>query len=401
MDRQPMDRGFDSPRLHQRGGIHMPQRIVLLSAFLSPFRSGAEAMVEEVTVRLADRFDVTIVTARFSRNLPNTSTLPPPSPAGNVDGTERGVGGVRIMRLGIGHPIDKYLFPFLAPFAARRLRPDIVHAVLESYAGLALVFCRWMVPQARRILTCQSTNTRLLVGWMHRSAHAITVISRVLAQRAQAFGRESVLIPNGIDRAAVERACGSHAKVPGRILFVGRLERMKGVDTLLTAFAAMDNGQWTMDNERRITTKLRIVGDGSQRATLEKLAHDLGIADRVTFAGWVKVPEVFDEFAQAEIFCGLSRSEALGNVFLEAQAALCAVIGTRVGGIPDSVEDGVTGLLVPPDDAKAAADALRRLIDDSTIRERLARAGKEHARGYDWDSIAERYSDVYRSAQSR
>ncbi len=303
---------------------------------------------------------------------------------------------MQVIRLGIGHPIDKWLFPFLAPLAARRLWPDIIHAVLESYAGLALVFCRFLVPAAQRILTCQSTNTRLLVGLMHRSAHTVTVISRVLAERAQRLGKQSVLIPNGIDRAAIEKACVTHSKVPGRILFVGRLEKMKGVDTLLTAFAAMRNAKWEMTDMH-----VRIVGDGSQRAALEKVANDLGIADRVTFAGWVKVPQVFDAFAQAEIFCGLSRSEALGNVFLEAQAAGCAVVGTRVGGIPDSVEDGVTGLLVPPDDAEAAADALRRLLADHALRERLAAAGKENAAGYDWEGIAERYGDVYQSAHSR
>ncbi len=388
----------------------MTQRIVLLSAFLSPFRSGAEAAVEEVALRLKNRYDITIVTARLRRTLPPDDHISPLSR--QASGQEGEGSGVRVVRVGIGHPIDKYLFPFLAPFAARRCKPQIIHAVLESYAGLALVCCRWLVPRARRILTCQSTNTTLLLGLMHRSAHTITVISRVLQRRAMQFGTQATLIPNGIDRIAIERACLGHPKVPGRILFVGRLETMKGVDVLLRAFRMLVRDEVTMtkdmshelrvvsDEDARCKTQdarlsLRIVGDGSQWEMLEKLAVDLGIRDRVTFVGWVKVPNVYDEYAQAEIFCGLSRSEALGNVFLEAQAAGCAVIGTTVGGIPDSVESGVTGLLIPPDDADAAAEAMRRLLEDPAKRRRLAEAGKAHAAGYDWDQIAERYGMMY------
>jgi glycosyltransferase involved in cell wall biosynthesis len=140
---------------------------------------------------------------------------------------------------------------------------------------------------------------------------------------------------------------------------------------------------------------VRIVGGGSLRRSLEELAEQLHIADRVTFVGFVSVPAVYGEFAAAEIFAGLSRSEALGNVFLEAQAAGCAVLGTAVGGIPDSVKDGVTGLLVPPDDPRVAAEAMARLIGDPSLRQRLSEAGKRHASSYDWKVIAQRYGEVY------
>ncbi len=89
-----------------------------------------------------------------------------------------------------------------------------------------------------------------------------------------------------------------------------------------------------------VAIHLRIVGDRSQRKHLEQLAHDLKITDRLTFVGRLTPDKVADEFAQASIFCGLSRSEALGNVFLEAQAAGCAVVAMNVGGIPDIVKNG-------------------------------------------------------------
>ncbi|MDO8648402.1 MAG: glycosyltransferase family 4 protein [Candidatus Peregrinibacteria bacterium] len=348
----------------------MPARVVLLSAFATPMRSGAEACSEEISRALGDRYNITIVTARMRRSLPRRETLP---------------GDVKLRRIGLGFPIDKWLFPFLAPFTVWRLHPQIIHAVLESFAGLTLVFCRFLCPRAKRILTCQSTNTTFLVGFMHRFPHRLTAISSTLVERAERFGRKDVIqIPNGLNLRDIPKM----TKVQGRVLFVGRLESMKGVDTLLKAFAAMG----PLIRERAV---LRIIGEGSLRPELEALVKELKIADRVTFLGYIPSPAVYREFAQAEIFCGLSRSEALGNVFIEAQAAGCAVIATRIQGIPDIVKDGATGILVPVDDIPKAKDALERLIIDSTLRMKIAQAGRFSAQDYDWATIAEQYAEVY------
>ncbi|PIQ76819.1 hypothetical protein COU78_00770 [Candidatus Peregrinibacteria bacterium CG10_big_fil_rev_8_21_14_0_10_49_24] len=344
----------------------MKPRIVIFSAFLTPYRSGAEACAEEVTAALRDRYDFTIVTARLSRSLPKKGELH----------------GVAVLRVGFGNSADKWLYPFLAPFAAMRLRPNLVHAVLESYAGLTLIFCRFLLPRTKRVLTCQSTNTTLFVGTMHCFADAITVISSTLVERAKKFGRnDAILISNGLSLQHMPRM----EKVPGRILFVGRQEPMKGIDTLLRAFASVSV----------LGAHLRVVGEGSVKKSMEALAAELGVADRVTFLGFVPMPDVYEEFAQAQIFCGLSRSEALGNVFLEAQAAECGVIGTRVGGIPDIIEDGNTGLLVEPDDVASAAKALNRLLTDEPLRTALAVQGRHHASHYDWSQIARQYAAVY------
>lgn len=348
----------------------MRTKIVILSAFLSPYRSGAEAMVEEVAQRLGHDYEITIITGRYDRNRPAIGSLGP---------------DVRVIRVGLGLSIDKYLFPLLGALKARSLRPRIIHAVLESYAGLALVLCRFLYPQAKRLLTLQSTNTSFLLGSMHRSAHRITAISSFLIERAKRFGRNDVaLIPNGIALTAIRARPRTTERVANSVLFVGRLEHMKGVDTLLRALASVPE------------LKLRIVGDGSERHSLEALAQKLGIADRVTFTGRVSPETITDEYDRAEIFCGLSRSEALGNVFLEAQAAGCAVIATRVGGIPEIVHDGVDGLLVPSNDPLQAAAALRRIVDDTVLRDRLAAAGKQGKERYDWDTIAQEYARVYR-----
>lgn len=347
------------------------KKVVLLSAFLSPYRSGAESMVEEVALRLGGRFDITIITARLSRTLKKRDMLGK---------------NVSVLRVGFGMPFDKWLYPFLAPLQLRSLRPDIVHAVLETFAGLALYFCRC---KALKILTMQTTNRTFLKGPIVRHPNIVTAISTELVRTAAALGRDdAILLPNGIDLAGIRTAMEATPKDASRVLFVGRLETMKGVDTLLCAFARATGGLSP-------DIHLRIVGDGSKRKALESLARDLEIDHRVTFVGRITGAELFREFARAEIFCGLSRSEALGNVFLEAQAAMCAVLATNVGGIPDIVHDGHTGVLVPPDNIDAAASSLRLLCNDLGLRARLSVAARRSAEQYGWDDIAERYANIW------
>ena len=197
----------------------MKPKLIILSTFLSPFRSGAEACAEEVALRLAEDFDITIVTARLRRDLPRKDMLE---------------GKVPIRRLGFGTAFDKWLFPFLAALTSKgiaRYAPTgqkiILHAVLETFAGLALHFCRGIVPGAKRILTLQTTNRSFLKGPIIRSPDVVTAISSALVQIAKRKGRkEVILIPNGIDHSLVP----TMAQVPDRMLYVGRLEKMKGVD---------------------------------------------------------------------------------------------------------------------------------------------------------------------------
>ncbi len=351
----------------------MKPRVVVLSAFASPFRSGAEACAEEVARELLPRFDIVLLTARLRRDLPHSEVMP---------------SGVPVVRVGLGYKFDKWLFPFLAPLAARKLRPKIVHAVLESYAGLALVVCAFTCSGAKRILTCQSTNTRFLVKFQHSFADQVTAISSVLVDRARKFGRKDVSkIPNGVSLEIAEHARATEQRIPGRILFAGRLEYVKGVDTLLDAFAALE--------EKYPTAHLRIVGDGALRIALKGRYPLLVESGRVTFVGAVTPSMVLREMARAEIFCGFSRSEALGNVFLEAQACGCAVLASNVGGIPDVVLDGKTGILVPPNQPHVAAPQLERLLTDSNLRQTLVAAATLHAQQYDWSVIAGRYGVLY------
>lgn len=344
----------------------MKKKIVILSAFLTPFRSGAEACAEEVPLALVDQYDFTIVTCRLRRSLPKNDMLQ---------------GRVVVQRVGFGYSFDKWLFPFLAPFAVARIKPDIVHAILETFAGLALVFCK----APKKILTCQTTNRTFLKRFIVRKADQVTVISTALRYVVQQYRSDTILtIPNGIHYDEFVEARKKYKKVQGRILFVGRLEKQKGVDTLLKAFAQVDS-----------VTHLCIVGDGSQKQFLMQLAIDLKIEDRVAFLGFIPADKIAIEYAQAEIFCGLSRSEALGNVFIEAQAGGCAIVATDIGGIVDVVTTDTQGLLVSPDNVIQARDAIQHICNHADVRERFSKNGITNAASYDWKDIALRYAELY------
>lgn len=348
-------------------------KVVILSAFLTPFRSGAEACAEEVPAILRNEYDFTIITARMDRKLPKHDHIQ----------------GVPVIRVGVGiPPLDKWLYPFLAAREACKHEPQIVHAILETFAGMALVLCKFTTSRARRMLTCQTTNRTFLKGMIVRSPDVVTVISTHLQKLAENIGRtDTRCIPNGIRLAEIQEATKKHPKVPGRILFVGRLEQMKGVSTLLDAFASVAASH--------SEATLHIVGDGSLRSTLESSHSELLSSKKIVFLGRLSPHDVCKEYAEAKIFCALSNSEALGNVFLEAQAAGCAVVSTTVGGIPDIVRNNETGILIPPQDPVIAAETLKKVLSDAHLRDTLSVAAVRHAENYDWSVIAKRYGDIY------
>jgi glycosyltransferase involved in cell wall biosynthesis len=118
--------------------------------------------------------------------------------------------------------------------------------------------------------------------------------------------------------------------------------------------------------------RLVFMGEGETRAKLEKAVEVQGLGERACFAG--SVTDAARYLPAYDIFVMPSRAEALGYALLEAGAASLPSVGARVGGIPEILEDGMTGLLVPPDDFHALANALQKLMADPTLRARLGAA---------------------------
>jgi glycosyltransferase involved in cell wall biosynthesis len=163
-------------------------------------------------------------------------------------------------------------------------------------------------------------------------------------------------------------------------LFVGVLERYKAVDILAEA--------WRLAAPRVPNATLHVVGRGTLREVPEQLVRDLPAQARWTQS--LPTAEVAQALDAATVLVLPSRSEGLGRVVVEAFCRGRGVVGSRVGGIPDIVEDGATGLLVPPEDADALAEALVRVLSDRALAERLGAGGRRSIDG--WTATPEEYA---------
>jgi glycosyltransferase involved in cell wall biosynthesis len=166
--------------------------------------------------------------------------------------------------------------------------------------------------------------------------------------------------------------------------YVGRLNPIKDLGTMLDAFAALPA-------DLSVRTRLCLVGDGADRAMLEAKRDTLGLGQRVTFLG--ARSDVSEVLMAADAFVMSSISEGLPMALLEAMAAGVPCIATAVGGIPDLFADD-RGLLVPAQNALALADAMATIVRSPELRQRLVRNAAANLKHYEFDAIANRYLEL-------
>ena len=173
-----------------------------------------------------------------------------------------------------------------------------------------------------------------------------------------------------------------------RVVFAGRLASPKGTDVLVRA-------------ARDVEGEFVICGDGWQLQALKRMARRLGVEQRVSFRGWLGAEDLAEELAQASVVVVPSLwPEPFGLVGIEALAAGRPVVASATGGIPDWLEDGVNGLLVPPGDAPALARALDELLADPERQRTMGAAGRDLvARRFTPASHVEALVDAYRVAR--
>lgn len=165
-----------------------------------------------------------------------------------------------------------------------------------------------------------------------------------------------------------DRYATAGARGGARLLFVGRLAAVKGVPVLLDAMSAL--------KQTHPDAHLTLVGDGPERARIEARAAALDLGAAVTFAGYRSQDEVAAELARTDVFALPSFAEGVPVVLMEAMAAGLPVLATRIAGISELVEDGVSGRLVPPGDVATLTGALDDLLSDANLREEMGRAGR-------------------------
>ncbi|MCC6173795.1 MAG: glycosyltransferase family 4 protein [Chloroflexi bacterium] len=407
-----------------------PRMLFLADAF--DMRGGGEVVVAHLANALKDRWTVEVLTT--SRGPDSVDT----------------VNGVTVRTLHSAYhprlrPIVALYNPLVAGKVARVLRdyrPDVVHAWnVHSHlsyhsigqarqAGARVVltyqdaqpFCYskfkcWIDPAAPLPLcpdyranprACRSCRQhywvfpprgRLLRVLLNHVVWQAASVSQSLADALAANGiRVDAVVPNGLplDDSALAGADGARARerhgwgTDPLLVTGGRLHYFKGQNQAVDAFARVA--------ERHPTARLVVLGDrGWFRDSLEERATRLGVGGRVSFPGFLKHADYYDVLAAAMAFLNLSTYlDPFPTVNLEAMALGVPVVGTRLGGTPEAIVDGETGVLVNPFDVDEVAERSLRLLEDDTLRARLGQGGRQRVtREYAVERMAARYEAMY------
>jgi len=177
------------------------------------------------------------------------------------------------------------------------------------------------------------------------------------------------------------------------ILYVGRLEAVKGIEHVVRAMPAIV--------AKIPTAKLTLVGDGSDRQRLMDIAQELGVADNVHFAGWVNATDVPSYIEHATAFVIPSVwPENLPTVAIEALAVGRPILASRVGGIPELVQDGVNGYLISPGDVSSIAAGIFKILESPRQAKAMAKASTELSKNFDIDTFVDKLEALYREVAS-
>lgn len=265
------------------------------------------------------------------------------------------------------------------PFSRRR-HADVIHfEFLGTGAMYPLVKAITGVPY---VVSCRGSDIHqfelrgkeMQAGMLRclREAAAIHCVSNEIAGHVERLvgPRPGIWINRpAVDvRQIAPRQWHDRANGPLRIISVGRLSWHKAFDYLMAALARLDR--------RGIAFEATILGDGELLAPLRFSVADLGLEAKVKLPGAVRPDEVLDQLRRADVFVLPSHNEGVSNAALEAMACALPVVSTRVGGMPEAIDDGVEGLLVRPRDIQGLADALERLAGDGALRAAMGTAAR-------------------------
>jgi D-inositol-3-phosphate glycosyltransferase len=389
--------------------------VALVSEHASPLAAlgGADSGGQNVHVAaLASEFgrlgcDVTVYTRRDARNLPVRQPFAPGVVVEHVDA-------------GPPRPIPKdELAPYMGRFAdVLRARwsarpPDVAHTHfwMSGWAGLSAgrrvgvpvvhtFHALGVVKRRHQCAADTSPPVRLDVERaLARACDAIVAtcgdeVRELVGQGADA--RVVHVVPCGIDPGLFTprgpRAAAQHASRRHRLAAVGRLVPRKGLADAITALGDVPEAELVIAGG----PPARQLGSDAEVRRLRRIAAAVGVGERVAFLGGIDRTEVAALLRSADVVVCPPWYEPFGIVPLEAMACASPVVGTAVGGLLDTVIDGVTGLLVPPQRPDRLAQAVIRLLGDPEQRERLGRTAQEWVRSrFEWGVVARSTLEVY------
>lgn len=306
-----------------------------------------------------------------------------------------------------GNPIvDKYLQTYRDYVWWTRMRIKRSYDMIHAHHPIAALVMRQLFPDTPIVMTIHSSFERELIlngriqegspehqfltSIYHELEHKVDrllTVSESFRQYMTPYLNHPdnvIVIPNGFDEKRFRPI--AHDNQVTQFITVCRLVPAKGLDILLRACAKL--------KQEGHPFVLHIIGDGPMRGELEQLAVELDLYDEIIFYGYMLHPEEFMPFF--DVFVLPSRAESFGSVFAEAALCLLALVGTNVGGIGEQIENEVNGLLVPPEDVEALAEAMEKTIVDPSYRYNLARAAWDKAkRVYSLSRVVSQLKEVY------
>jgi glycosyltransferase involved in cell wall biosynthesis len=249
--------------------------------------------------------------------------------------------------------------------------------------------CQPRLDRAHRML-------RPLTRWIWRRADRVVASCEHLGRLAMRTDPRLPysVIPNGVDLARFRPSSRARSRHPGvvRCLAVARLVERKGIADLIRAIAMLERGRY----------QLEIVGSGPDEQELTSLARQLGIGREVMFTGSLDRAAVPGRYREADIFTLAPWGDAFGHVFAEALASGLPIVGSTAGGVPELVEHGKNGFLVPPREPAALAAAIRLLADNPDLRAEIGKRNRAHAEAnLSWTRVTTRYLSVYHGVLRR
>ena len=286
------------------------------------------------------------------------------------------------------------------------INPDIVHAQLlgAPYGLAAMKLCK-RYPTVLTAHTLVDMDARNRSGTVKEKIHDtiwrslerkeinripnFIVVSKNIENEMKKRGAQNVhVIPNGISDLWFKVP---DAEIEGRILFVGRVIPIKAIENLIQALK--------ITKSQVPKTYLHIVGptpDKEYKKKLDAMTNKLELLDSILFTGPKTGEELEREYSECSLFVLPSKDESFGIVLLEAMASGKPVVASNVGGIPEIVVNEQEGSLVDYGNPEQLADIIIKLLSDKELRRKMGHAGREKARNYNWNIIAEKTVNYYR-----
>ena len=381
--------------------MQLPKRtkVLIFSFTYFPFIGGAEVALRQITKRIPD-FQFDLITAKLSKNLSNLEKID----------------NINVYRVGQGNKFDKYLYPLRAFLFARKLDKEnnysMIWAMLATWAGLSALLFKIFNPKVKYLLTLQSGDSDLFI-WLrtwfyypiyrmvYTKADHIQVISHWLKKRARRYGykEEISIVPNGVDLNKMQKTDnkeqGERLKqklsipIKSKIIFTSsRLVKKNDIQTLIKSIQLLTT-------DYSLPVILLIAGSGKLESKLKLLTKQLNLSDKVIFLGQIEHSQLFNYYSIADIFVRPSLSEGQGISFIEAMAAGLPIIATPVGGIPDFLLDGKTGLFCQIKNPLNLARKIKLLIDDEKLYTDIQQNALSLVRQkYGWNLIATRMHKI-------